>query len=100
MLRSLIPACALVFTASIGCREQGTTRTEPAPPPASAAAAATSTTISAALPATVIDPVCEMEVDPKTAISREHEGQRYWFCSENCRQSFISEPQKYTQKKK
>jgi len=36
----------------------------------------------------VIDPVCGMEVDPATALSRERKGERFYFCSEGCAQRF------------
>jgi P-type Cu+ transporter len=39
------------------------------------------------------DPVCGMEVDPKTAAaSHEHAGITYYFCSDHCRGSFAEEP--------
>ena len=42
------------------------------------------------------DPVCGMEVDPKTAAaSREHEGKTYHFCSPGCAKDFEQNPQKY-----
>jgi adenylate cyclase len=43
--------------------------------------------------ATVIDPVCGMriEADDAAAIA-EHEGQAYYFCSEACRDIFVSAP--------
>ncbi|HEY3121819.1 MAG TPA: hypothetical protein VGL15_14435 [Vicinamibacteria bacterium] len=37
------------------------------------------------LPATAIDPVCGMEVDPQTtALWHDHEGRRYFFCRSSC----------------
>jgi adenylate cyclase len=37
----------------------------------------------------VIDPVCHMLIrDKSTAVSLEHNGERYYFCSEKCRQIF------------
>jgi YHS domain-containing protein len=42
------------------------------------------------------DPVCGMEVDPKTATNKsEYHGQTYYFCSPGCKQSFDKEPEKY-----
>ncbi len=35
-----------------------------------------------------IDPVCGMKVDEATALSSEKDGQRFYFCSENCLQKF------------
>ena len=43
--------------------------------------------------AIVMDPVCGMRIDPDDAVATaDHEGQRYWFCSEACRDAFISDP--------
>jgi adenylate cyclase len=43
--------------------------------------------------AVVIDPVCGMRIDPDDAVATaEHEGQRFWFCSEACRDAFVAEP--------
>jgi Cu+-exporting ATPase len=42
------------------------------------------------------DPVCGMNVDPKTAAaSTEHEGKPYYFCSAGCQRQFESDPAKY-----
>jgi Cu+-exporting ATPase len=38
-----------------------------------------------------IDPVCGMEVDERTALSAEHEGKTYYFCSPGCRDKFLTE---------
>jgi YHS domain-containing protein len=38
-----------------------------------------------------IDPMCGMEVGEKTALSIEHEGQSYYFCSPGYRDRFLSE---------
>lgn len=44
----------------------------------------------------VKDPVCGMEVDPKTAPGKsEYLGQTYYFCSTGCKKAFDKEPQKY-----
>lgn len=37
------------------------------------------------------DPVCNMEVDEQTAVTAECEGERYYFCSEGCREKFLRE---------
>lgn len=36
------------------------------------------------------DPMCGMEVDPKTALKAEHAGKTYFFCSEDCKTRFLS----------
>ncbi len=44
----------------------------------------------------VKDPVCGMEIDPKTATNKsEYQGQTYYFCSAGCKKDFDKEPQKY-----
>jgi len=44
----------------------------------------------------VIDPVCNMEVDPKTAqFKTEYMGETYYFCSPGCKKAFEKEPEKY-----
>ena len=44
----------------------------------------------------VKDPVCGMEIDPKTAFAtREHEGQTFYFCSQDCADKFDANPHKY-----
>jgi YHS domain-containing protein len=48
---------------------------------------------------TVKDPVCGMEVDPKTAAGQSvYQGQTYYFCSTGCKKDFDKEPGKYTGK--
>lgn len=47
----------------------------------------------------VKDPVCGMNVDPKTAAAKsDYQGKTYYFCSEGCKKSFDKEPQKYIEK--
>ncbi len=42
------------------------------------------------------DPVCHMQVDPKTAAARsEYQGKTYYFCAQGCKAKFDKEPQKY-----
>ena len=42
------------------------------------------------------DPVCGMTVDPaKAAATVEHEGTRYFFCSQGCATKFRTDPKKY-----
>jgi Cu+-exporting ATPase len=44
----------------------------------------------------VVDPVCDMSVDPETAkIKVFIEGQNYFFCTEGCRTAFKENPAKY-----
>ena len=44
----------------------------------------------------VKDPVCGMDVDPKTAANKsEYKGQTYYFCCAGCKRSFEKEPEKY-----
>ncbi len=43
-----------------------------------------------------IDPVCGMEVDIQTATEKaQYQGRIYYFCSEDCRASFESDPERY-----
>lgn len=43
-----------------------------------------------------IDPVCGMEVDEKTAPqSILHDGDRYYFCSNDCKEEFEESPEEY-----
>ncbi len=45
----------------------------------------------------VKDPVCGMDVDPKTApATSEHMGKTYYFCSLACKKTFDANPAKYT----
>ena len=44
----------------------------------------------------ITDPVCGMVVVPNTnEISVEIDGETYFFCADNCRKSFVENPQKY-----
>jgi YHS domain-containing protein len=44
----------------------------------------------------VKDPVCGMDVDPKTAAGKsEYDGQTFYFCSTGCKRSFDKDPEKY-----
>lgn len=44
----------------------------------------------------VKDPVCGMEIDPKTAFAkREHAGQTFYFCSKDCVDKFDAHPHQY-----
>jgi P-type Cu+ transporter len=43
-----------------------------------------------------IDPVCGMSVDETTAPARtSYKGKTYYFCSEDCKESFDKNPDKY-----
>jgi len=44
------------------------------------------------------DPVCEMQVDERypPAVST-YKGKQYYFCCEDCKQKFESDPEKYLQ---
>jgi P-type Cu+ transporter len=47
-------------------------------------------------PATVIDPVCGMKVDPSRAPAKaEHSGQTFYFCNPHCAERFRQEPERY-----
>ena len=42
------------------------------------------------------DPICGMEVDPaSTFASREHMNQRFYFCSQQCVETFDANPHQY-----
>ena len=42
------------------------------------------------------DPVCGMDVDPKTAAGKsEYQGKTYYFCSLGCKIDFDKEPKQY-----
>lgn len=38
------------------------------------------------------DPVCGMTVNPATALHAERDGETFYFCSEHCREKFLSTP--------
>lgn len=43
-----------------------------------------------------MDPVCGMEVDPKTAAGKStYQDKIYYFCSPGCKREFDKEPQKF-----
>jgi len=42
------------------------------------------------------DPVCGMDVDPKTAAGEStYQGKTYYFCSPGCKRAFDKEPEKF-----
>jgi Cu+-exporting ATPase len=46
-----------------------------------------------------IDPVCGMALNPHEALAQSaHKGKVYYFCSEECRQKFDLQPQKYLER--
>ena len=50
---------------------------------------------------TVKDPVCGMDVDPRTAKHRaEHGGHTYCFCAARCREKFVADPAAYLGERK
>ena len=38
------------------------------------------------------DPICGMSVDESSALSAQRDGQTFYFCSDHCRQKFMSAP--------
>jgi Cu+-exporting ATPase len=45
---------------------------------------------------TVTDPVCGMKISPADAVtSIDHEGTTYYFCSQDCADSFRESPEDY-----
>ena len=46
----------------------------------------------------VRDPVCGMNIDPSSAVAeRQHRGQTYYFCSDDCARKFDADPAAYIQ---
>ena len=42
------------------------------------------------------DPVCGLEIDHRQAFGpTEYEGETYYFCSQDCKQRFEAEPERY-----
>lgn len=46
-----------------------------------------------------VDPICAMEVKPNDELSVDFRGQRYYFCSNDCRTVFLSDPEGYAKLK-
>jgi Cu+-exporting ATPase len=45
---------------------------------------------------TVKDPVCGMEIEPMSAAAQTtYKGHTYYFCSQECKDNFDKNPQKY-----
>ncbi len=38
------------------------------------------------------DPICRMTVDDATALHAERDGKSFYFCSDHCRQKYLSTP--------
>jgi len=38
------------------------------------------------------DPICGMDVDESSALSATRDGKTFYFCSDHCRQKFMSAP--------
>ncbi|NUO76057.1 MAG: heavy metal translocating P-type ATPase [Lysobacter sp.] len=67
-----------------------------AKPAAPAHACCANKTVAKNDAATVLDPVCGMQVDPtQTPHHALHEGHDHAFCSAGCRSKFIADPRKY-----
>ncbi len=66
---------------------------EAAPEPAPAVSPVKTPTQGIIADTKVIDPVCKMKIDPKTAGggSLWFQGRQHFFCSSSCRRSFISQ---------
>jgi len=44
----------------------------------------------------VKDPVCGMEIRAEdAAATEEHEGRKFYFCSQDCHQTFLKDPHRY-----
>jgi uncharacterized membrane protein YraQ (UPF0718 family)/YHS domain-containing protein len=41
------------------------------------------------------DPVCGMSVDRRKALTAEHAGKTFYYCSEHCRRQFEADPERY-----
>jgi YHS domain-containing protein len=47
-----------------------------------------------------IDPVCKRQVEEKTAAGKsEYRGKPYYFCSDQCKQAFDRNPERYVNEK-
>jgi Cu+-exporting ATPase len=46
--------------------------------------------------AKVKDPVCGMQIEQEDAVAKvEHKGTTYFFCSDDCRETFEEDPEDY-----
>lgn len=48
--------------------------------------------------AKAVDPICGMEVDPKTAEKSVYKGKTYYFCARSEKEDFDKSPEKYLSK--
>ena len=74
-------------------QEGGHQHHQHAPTPQPSTAAPSTQKPADAPEAMVIDPVCKMKIDPKTAKggTLKVNGTEYWFCSSSCRRTFLSQ---------
>ena len=47
------------------------------------------------MPTTTSDPVCGMQVDPKTALVVEYASETYYFCESACADTFRDDPDRW-----
>jgi YHS domain-containing protein len=88
----------LVFAA--GCSKKAPkTEAEKATPTETGQVATPTDTTKAALTAMVADPVCGMQVAKTAAVTADYEGTTYYFCSEQCKATFMKDPKKYITQK-
>lgn len=45
------------------------------------------------------DPVCGMKVESNSPHRTEYKGQTYYFCSSDCKEEFMANPEQYAKKK-
>lgn len=91
--RPAVPAGRAAAPARSATPAAPVSRTPPGSPPTASAAAAART---AATPATSIaELTCQNQVDARTAPRVLHQGQMYYFCSEQDRAAFVKNPGKY-----
>jgi len=102
MTRTIVFVIAIVALAAflIGCgqKEEAAEIREPAGQQEAAREAETSATMKMSAEmqvAQAVDPVCGMSVGAEAAVTAEHEGQTYRFCSAHCQEKFLEDPGKY-----
>jgi Cu+-exporting ATPase len=44
------------------------------------------------LPSATQDPICGMTVDEATSLHSERDGKKFYFCSDQCQEEFLSAP--------
>jgi YHS domain-containing protein len=84
---SIAVIALLGLVASCGQKEESSTPAEMSP----GAQTAEVQTVSSK----IVDPVCGMQIDPGTDIIAEYKGMTYHFCSTECRDQFMQDPEKY-----